>query len=446
MIIGKNTKAQIDSIAITNTIKHRPFLALSEILTNNFLVNRYSAWGRDLEWAKVTPKDWLENIKIGLKSDSDGFDTNFFGHPYQGSTYYNAARSSGYTYWQSIPFTVGGSLMWEFLAETEPASEIDLNTTSYGGIYLGELTHRLSMHFLTSDKKRKYRTARHIAAWLVNPVGLLNANLHDDVMRNFTRADENDFKLNTSVSFGGAYKLLANGPNLSNFHFNYLMIHGSLFNRGNYKPFDFFILRSWLDIKSNTREVPLYFNVSSHAPIWKKDLNHYSILAISQHFDFMHNPSFKLGAMSLTMDYYAKISLTSKSFYIGSVKAGVVTIGSSNSEAAEYFNNLKEIPSKRNYVYGRGFAIESEMVLKTEYFGDITASYNNWIMYTKQDIRGLEISNIVRLDYYYPIHKKLRLGMEYYAYWRRAKYYDYQQFSNIKKSSYEAKLLVNIII
>lgn len=240
--------------------------------------------------------------------------------------------------------------MWEFLGEIEPASEIDLNTTSYGGVYLEELTHRLSMHFLNGDKTRKHKILRHIAAWLINPASLLNASLHQDVMKHFKRSTQNDFPLRTSISFGGSYKLLNDGPNLSNFHVDYQLTHGSLFNRPTFNPFDFFRLRSWLDIRSDNRRVPLFLNISSHAPIWKKDINYNSLIAVSQHFDFMHKPSFKLGAMSITADYYAKFSLPGQSLYIGSIKAGLLTFGSSNSEAAEYINSLKDVPVKRNYV------------------------------------------------------------------------------------------------
>lgn len=92
------------------------------------------------------------------------------------------------------------------------------------------------------------------------------------------------------------------------------------------------------------------------------------------------------------------------------------------------------------------FALKSEMVLMSGSFGDLTATYNRWMMYTKRDVRGGEISNIVQMDYYCPIYKKLRLGLEYYAYWRRAEYIEYPQFAKISKTSYEIKILLNYMI
>ena len=53
-----------------------------------------------------------------LRWDDNMFSTNMFAHPYHGNLYFNAARSSGYSYWQSIPYAFGGSFMWEYFGET----------------------------------------------------------------------------------------------------------------------------------------------------------------------------------------------------------------------------------------------------------------------------------------------------------------------------------------
>ena len=57
----------------------------------------------------------LHSIKHNLTAaeviDKDPFSTNQIGHPYQGSMYYGFARSSGLNYWQSMGYTVAGSLL-----------------------------------------------------------------------------------------------------------------------------------------------------------------------------------------------------------------------------------------------------------------------------------------------------------------------------------------------
>lgn len=53
-----------------------------------------------------------ENFRHGFDWDNDHLNTNMFAHPYNGSLFYNAARSNGYNFWQSELFAIGGSAMW----------------------------------------------------------------------------------------------------------------------------------------------------------------------------------------------------------------------------------------------------------------------------------------------------------------------------------------------
>jgi hypothetical protein len=42
------------------------------------------------------------NLKTAPVLDTDPFDVNQIGHPYQGSFYYGFARSAGLSYWESL--------------------------------------------------------------------------------------------------------------------------------------------------------------------------------------------------------------------------------------------------------------------------------------------------------------------------------------------------------
>lgn len=80
-------------------------------------------------WPSDGIADWKNNFKRGPEWDADGFGVNFFGHPYSGNFYFNAARSNGYSYWGSFPFAVEGSFLWEFLGEkTKPSYNDFINT------------------------------------------------------------------------------------------------------------------------------------------------------------------------------------------------------------------------------------------------------------------------------------------------------------------------------
>ncbi|MCK5456624.1 MAG: DUF3943 domain-containing protein, partial [Melioribacteraceae bacterium] len=69
------------------------------------------------EFAKIGPATIVHNFERGWATDADGFLVNMFGHPFQGSIYYNLARSSGYNYWVSLGVTTIGSWQWEFFME-----------------------------------------------------------------------------------------------------------------------------------------------------------------------------------------------------------------------------------------------------------------------------------------------------------------------------------------
>src|SRR5207249_11036723 len=76
--------------------------------------------------------------------DKDPFSTDQVGHPYQGSMYYGFARSSGLNYWQSMGYTVAGSLLWETVGEKTPPSLNDNIASGIGGSFVGGALFRMA--------------------------------------------------------------------------------------------------------------------------------------------------------------------------------------------------------------------------------------------------------------------------------------------------------------
>jgi hypothetical protein len=104
-----------------------------------------------IDHAFVKPDDYRVNmgsIRRNLHSswveDRDPFEINQLGHPYQGSVYYNIARSNGLTFWESLGYAFAGSAVWEIAGETTPPSRNDQITTSFGGSFLGEALYRMA--------------------------------------------------------------------------------------------------------------------------------------------------------------------------------------------------------------------------------------------------------------------------------------------------------------
>lgn len=104
--------------------------------------------------------------------DADVWYINFVGHPYQGSCYYNAIRSQGATFWQAGLFTLGHSIIWEYMAEggLEQPSIQDLVVTPFVGSLLGELFH----HATIAMSRNGFKWYEKMFVCIFNPMFAIN--------------------------------------------------------------------------------------------------------------------------------------------------------------------------------------------------------------------------------------------------------------------------------
>lgn len=63
------------------------------------------------DYAYINLHTVKDNFRKGFIWDNDNMGTNMFFHPYHGSLYFNSARSSGFNFWQSGLYAIGGSAM-----------------------------------------------------------------------------------------------------------------------------------------------------------------------------------------------------------------------------------------------------------------------------------------------------------------------------------------------
>ncbi|HXH83710.1 MAG TPA: DUF3943 domain-containing protein [Candidatus Tectomicrobia bacterium] len=109
-----------------------------------------------------------KNFTTAPRFDRDPFSINQLGHPYQGSIYHGAARSTGLSYWESLLYTLGGSFVWETAGETTRPSLNDHVTTGIGGTFVGEALFRMASLVLEGGGERP-GVWREMAAALVSP-------------------------------------------------------------------------------------------------------------------------------------------------------------------------------------------------------------------------------------------------------------------------------------
>ena len=148
----------------------RPWRAAAEVVGINALVHSFDRFVLREDFAQTTLNSIRNNFKRGFVWDNDNFNTNMFAHPYHGSLYFNAARSNGMNFWQSYPYALGGSLMWEFFGENTPPSINDLLATSIGGAAIGETTYRISSIVLDDSKRGWQRVWREVLGGIACPI------------------------------------------------------------------------------------------------------------------------------------------------------------------------------------------------------------------------------------------------------------------------------------
>lgn len=398
----------------------------------NILINRYDAHinGGGRDFARVTPSSWWENIKTGVVTDWNSFTVNWFLHPFHGSMLFNAGRTNGRSFWGSTGYALGGTLIWEYLGEKHPASDIDIVNTTLGGIYLGEMLFRLSEQILDDRAVGKNRIFRESAAGILNPVGLANRLIFGEARRVRPYRNHAQSPVTAQFMFGTNFPFstirknkFSSGPviDLTLTYNNPFKIKKKVF-----EPFDFFILRSWFNFPQDSTKSKILLNISSHATVWGKRIrqekNKTDIIGISQHYDYLHNKIMEVGAMSISGGWLGRRNWKESWSFIGSTQAGIILLGSSNSELIKIIETSNDPYKKRDYIIGPGFMTEFEFILRHKKFGYLMADYNHWSFYVTSVPKGDENVDLLRLRYFLPVWKKFTLGIEYSYYHRLARF------------------------
>lgn len=162
----------------------------------NWVINTFGRHVLQAEFAQVTDQTILRNFQGGWRLDTDDIWINFVGHPYQGSLAFNAARSSGLSFWESMPWAGINSVLWEIAGEAEPPSINDLVITSTSGAIVGEALHRLSALLWDRPTGSGFRDV--VLGVLLDPLGGFNRGVFGRPRRRSELAEPPPYEL----SFG----------------------------------------------------------------------------------------------------------------------------------------------------------------------------------------------------------------------------------------------------
>lgn len=176
--LGYKLRAPFDDpafVARSVPAERNTALLAAEIVGINFAMWQGAYWMGE-PYAKISTDSIKANFDKGWIIDTDAFWTNQFGHPYEGSLFYTAARSTGHGPYTSFLASFLGSFMWERFMETQSSSVNDQVTTPGGGSVLGEALWRMYRLFTDSGGGGW----RRVGAFAVSPVSGLNELLTGD--------------------------------------------------------------------------------------------------------------------------------------------------------------------------------------------------------------------------------------------------------------------------
>jgi hypothetical protein len=120
------------------------------------------------------PQRWWDNVRSGPVWDDDDWQLNFIGHPYFGGVYYQVARKSGFSQWDSFVYSaLMSAFYWEYGVEAfaEVPSIQDLIVTPIGGWLYGEWAYNTEKAILAQGGTvMNSRILGSISLFLLDPI------------------------------------------------------------------------------------------------------------------------------------------------------------------------------------------------------------------------------------------------------------------------------------
>jgi hypothetical protein len=386
-----------------------------EVLGINLFTWSIDRFVSNADFSHIGPSTWSYNLRKGWEWDSDRFGMNFIGHPYSGSMTFNAARSQGYNYWQSVPFSIGGSLMWEYFGENTRPSYNDVINTPINGAFLGEIFYRLSSNILDDRTTGSERAFREIAAGFVDPVRELNRLLQGKAFRKTGAEVYQKEPLNITL-FAGMHKIntdksifYGNGPTEA--LFNIQLDYGNPYEDVYRKPFDFFRLRTEFSFGTGRK---LLDNLTGYG-ILVGDNAHIGKLSILygvfQYDDYWDNKTFELGAIGFGGGLFTKYEFSKHIILYTNTHLALVPLAGNSTRFGPDTSQF------RDYTYNDGAEAKFESTINFGKYGSASFVYYYFFMHTYFGTPGNNYVSILKPRVTFQIFKNVSLGFEHFIYY-----------------------------
>ena len=276
-------------------LRKRPVTAAAYNVGTNLGLWVYDRCIKGSEFAKINIKTLKKNIETGFVWDSDRLATNHLGHPFNGGFYFAGARAAGMNYWQSLPYAVAGSFVWEIAAEKEPPGFNDFIATPIGGAVFGEVSHRISGLILDGGATGAGRVGRELASFLVNPVRSVDRLFTGEMWRVRRGLESVPVPFELSVAAGWRY-ISDNHRGKDGSGAPYIglsMEYGDPVDASHNSPFEHFFGSVVISPDNGPDKQPLFSRVNLAGRLWSREIetssqNTGAVWGIWQQYDFYH--------------------------------------------------------------------------------------------------------------------------------------------------------------
>jgi hypothetical protein len=412
--------------------KYPIWVPIAELVAMHTGVCLFSNYVLHNEFAKISFKSVEQNFKTGFVWDPDFFVTNYFAHPFNGSLYYNLARANGYNYYVSSIFAFSGSLTWELFMETEPPAYNDIINTTLSGIFLGEVTHRLSSLLIDEKTTGFERFARELGAGLIDlPRGFnrLFQSRSWEVNRNTYRREPLALNAYYGVNWNNYGTKIGTG--VANGAFGFGLLYGDPFKEKKREIMDFFRLAGQFNVGAGQ---PAIGSLEGYGLLFGKESKSSNktdkLFGAFQHYDYFENEAYQIGAITFGAGWLNRIKTSKTSNLLTAIHLGIIPLGGSKSA---YIDTVE-----RTYSFNGGADTKLE-IYYTGNWGLLYAGYNLYWYYTYVGAKGNELYGIFRPKVVINVSKNLGVGAQFLFAHKEAFYHD---FPNVSGRTYQAMLLL----
>lgn len=370
----------------------------------------YGRFVANAPYSYVTFKSIGYNLNPGHWAfDKDIFQTNQFGHPYQGSLYYSAFRTNGYSFWQSVPAAFVGSYMWETFGENEAPSPNDFINTSFGGVVLGEMTYRLSNKLVNNRTRGFKRQLTEVAGFIINPMNGLNRIIDGKWGKVDYKAANRDSSVITAEFDFGLRSFTANNSNFAKYGKFGWFGRAKLLYGNRYKDYETPFSNIYISAELGRDDSSLVNNVNVYGSLagWEiksnQKLQHLAIL--SANYDYIRNEAFFYGAQSVKINLFSEYNITDKLTFNTAFAGGPVILA---AVPDKYL--YAERGRSYNYTTGASLSGSGGVNISDKFFASI--DYRGAWLRTINGNKSHYFLHTVNSEFRYFAAKKLSVALE----------------------------------